>query len=758
MTNLLRHAKNQTQPDLGRCYNNLEIEACGGGGRGGDGSSIARRATAESSTVNVSDGAGASAVAAAQEWVVQAAWVPEVQPIRRVGQAATIRSALLLALQEMVRREALAAAAVQASWPIAAAMLARRSAAADRVARTEPTPAATRPSHTRPVTSPLGARYPGLSAAAVGVARTGACRGRGRKRRYQIRVKPSRMHEQQFILCGGRMNKRSLSYSGVAMRLVSLTLALVALATASATAFAALLTTQVTSPLIAPSQAFIGTPTAPTQGATDNSTKLATAASIVNAQACQTAATVGFVAGGSPSVNLAAWNAWVTSIGSNSACLIFGGGFFESSSPWTATLSAGQTITIEGAGKDATELWWSTGNGISVTGAAGSFPGYLNSSSVTLANLSVTTSGAGVGNGISIDDNTTIGNGARATMISNVAFRGHAGTSGYWTNEISLTDLTAAFVNNVDIYGEVNTNTNGIGVSYVGSAAGTTPTVLQINNLQALFKGTAVSATGYFQGVNVAQSNLTDVGVGVSCNASSLETYCNVTNSQIDAVLHDVVLDNIQQAQIASNLLIMGRTGLVNLNGMVQMISSPSNGVTNNIFSASTVGGATPVCVDLSSASQNYQSIAGNTFLNCAADVAFGSTAPIDSVLGPNATNTTLTSGATTGLTQFGIVQAATDFFFSNTGPPTVATGGGTGPSIGIGSTSEYGSFVTGTGTVTSITLTFATAFPHGSFCLVQQATGTLVSVKPSSNATQLAVAFGASTPSTQWTWSCRGY
>lgn len=362
---------------------------------------------------------------------------------------------------------------------------------------------------------------------------------------------------------------------------------------------------------------------------------------------CTPAASVGFVNDGVTD-NLAAWNAWVAGIGSNSACLQFKPGTaYKFTGQAAATLSASQTIQLVGSGQDATEIWFSAGNGFNITMNTGTPIGFINSSSITIADMAVTTSQAGGVNGITINGATSNGYIPRQTNISRVALRGHT-TTAWWATNIALTDLSDVFISQVGIYGLNNTNTNGTGISYVGTGAGTTPTLINVNDLTGFFLNVGISASGSWQGLNASKINLVDVTTGVSCTATSLQPECNVFGSQFNTARHGIVYSNIQTSSIIGNLFYQGTyTGLVNGDAIIQQTTGSGNVISNNIFSAFTLGGATPNCIDIAGGGSpvNTSSIVGNTFAGCTTNIVAGTSTNTMAAANINASGTPFTGG-----------------------------------------------------------------------------------------------------------------
>ena len=361
---------------------------------------------------------------------------------------------------------------------------------------------------------------------------------------------------------------------------------------------------------------------------------------------CTLASSAGFINDGIAD-NLAPWNAWVTSIGANSACLQLSAGTYRFSAQASATLSASQTLQISGAGQDVTELWFSAGNGINLTMNTGTPVGFINGSSATIANLAITTSLAGGVDGLTIHGNTTNGYIPRQTNIRYVAFRGHVNTA-WWRTNIALTDLSNVVIDGVGIYGLNNTNTNGVGISYVGTNDSTTPTLINVTNFIAFFLNVGISASGAWQGLNASQINIIDATTGVSCTAVTVQPECNISNSQFNTVRHGVVYDHIQTSTISNTLFYQGAyAGLVNGDAILSLSTGSSVVVANNTFSGFTIGGATPNCVDISGGGSpvNNAIISANTFAGCTTNIIAGTSSDSIAIGNIDVTGTPFTGG-----------------------------------------------------------------------------------------------------------------
>lgn len=105
-----------------------------------------------------------------------------------------------------------------------------------------------------------------------------------------------------------------------------------------------------------------------------------------------------------------------------------------------------------------------------------------------------------------------------------------------------------------------------------------------------------------------------------------------------------------------------------------------------------------------------------------------------------------------------GSVQVSNHLLNDGTAP--AASTCGTSPAVTSGSSDNFGSFTTGTGTPTACTLTFASAYPANAFCVVTAANaaavGTTVYVSAQSK-TAFTITLGAGTDSAKYAYHCGG-
>lgn len=471
------------------------------------------------------------------------------------------------------------------------------------------------------------------------------------------------------------------------------------------------------------------TTTATTTAATDSSTKVATTAFVQGQAACTSAASVGFIADGVTN-NDASWNSWIASIGTSSGCLEFSAGRYRFTTQISASLAAGQTLVIRGAGQDATEWHFPNAtNGFSISMAV-SNPGYVSGPGFTLENGAVLTATAGGTAGVTIDGNEVIGYIPKQTNIRYVTFRGDSSTH-FWGVGLQAIDLSNLLVDHIGVYGADLDNVNGIGIEYFGTAAGTTPTIVNISNLTSFFLGTAVYAHGEWEGLNITQSNIVDVGYGVHCTSGSHKNQCNVSNSHISAVHNGILLTSMQESTISGNLLFMGAyVGGVSGDAAIEStLGRTLNFVNNTISVFDGIAG----CISMGSESNN--TVTGNYMSGCPVGLASFA------VTGLSHSSNTYLSNATAQTS--GLLPALSSC--------------GTSPSILTGSTNYSGLVVAGSGLPTGCTVTFASGgFSSPASCVVSRSAGFTPGLAASNDSLSLVVAFSAATDFVQFRYVCK--
>jgi hypothetical protein len=136
---------------------------------------------------------------------------------------------------------------------------------------------------------------------------------------------------------------------------------------------------------------------------------------------------------------------WASGI-SGSDGILFAPGIFYFGSSHTINISGGGSVlNLKGSAKDATQLYWATGNGLTVNLA-------LVSNSIHVSDLSFVTGAANSGSPLSIAGATAFfGTFVATSSFTRVAFRGSDSYTGtpvnYWTVDLSISNVSnCAFV------------------------------------------------------------------------------------------------------------------------------------------------------------------------------------------------------------------------------------------------------------------------------------------------------------------------
>lgn len=374
------------------------------------------------------------------------------------------------------------------------------------------------------------------------------------------------------------------------------------------------------------------------------------------ATACSPAFNAGFVGDGEFD-NGSVWRRWISSLSGKSACIQFETGTFKFGATAEVRLAPHQTIRIAGATQDGTELWFPNSDGIRAIVNTTLDPGFIGSSSIAVDGFALTTSSQNKSIGLQIIGNTSNGYIPRQTNIDQIAFRGHDQKSA-WKTDLYLENLSNVLIEDSGFYGIPNDNTEGVGIDYHGVAESNTPTILNVSNSIIFFRQTGIRTSGYWQGLNVSQTNIVDTEIGVNCSAKSPQPQCNIFNSQINSSRGAIRYSNIITSSISGNLFYQGAyPGLIDRDPIVLLSNGSTNNiVTNNIFSAFSRDHITPYCITLEDSSTTNQIINSNIFAGCSTAVAFSETSPTASQLIGNSFQSTVkstTSGNIDGLTRF---------------------------------------------------------------------------------------------------------
>ncbi|MDN7491912.1 MULTISPECIES: hypothetical protein [Burkholderia] len=372
--------------------------------------------------------------------------------------------------------------------------------------------------------------------------------------------------------------------------------------------------------------------------------------------ACSPARKVGFVGDGTFD-NAPVWQRWISSLSGRSACIQFEAGTFRFDATVDVNLASRQTIRVTGMAQDGTELWFPNSDGIRVVINTMLEPGFIESSSITADKFALTTSNRNRSIGLQIIGNTSNGYIPRQTNIDQISFHGHDLNSA-WKTDLYLENISNVTIERSGFYGIPNNNTEGSGIEYRGVSEKNTPTILNVTNSIVFFRQTGIKTSGYWQGLNVSQTNIVDTEIGVDCSAKSPQPQCNISNSQINSARGAIRYSNIITSIISGNLFYQGAYhGMVDRDPIISLSAGSTNNIiTNNIFSAFSRDHATPYCIKMADSSTTNQVINSNVFAGCSTAVAFSDISPASSQLVGNTFQSTVksaTSGNIEGLTRF---------------------------------------------------------------------------------------------------------
>jgi hypothetical protein len=223
------------------------------------------------------------------------------------------------------------------------------------------------------------------------------------------------------------------------------------------------------------------------------------------------------------------------------------------------TLATGQSIAIVGDSPGSTVLYYAANAvGLSITCPTTAFA-WISGNEILIEDLSFVTNVQNTGYAVQIDGNCTIGNPMRPTVFNRVGFRGTINNSSYWLVGAHITDVQNAIFTDC-FYFSYTTGLLGTGIFYTGTSNTEHPTVLNVHNFNQQFGEYGVRVNGYIEGVNVLQSNFTQVANGISfASTPGNLPQCSICDSQIWAS-NVAIATNATASQITGNLIFVSGT------------------------------------------------------------------------------------------------------------------------------------------------------------------------------------------------------
>lgn len=307
--------------------------------------------------------------------------------------------------------------------------------------------------------------------------------------------------------------------------------------------------------------------------------------------------------------------AYLESLGGGT--LIFPAGIYILSAVVTTTMTTnGASITIVGAGADATELrWTSTSGGLTINYIS---PG----NSAHIRDLSITTSKLNGGNGLFLSQNKSLAQFMNSD-ITRVNFRGSDNQGGgglaYWTNCYVMNGVCGTNVIGCTLYG--SSSFQGNGAVYQGNAANAANAgngngySIYHNVVGCIFNQLfyGVQYLSYSQGLTISQSNFQNTNTGVYTPPGQTGTLSQlqISCSQLACIANNIsILTNIGNVMIYGNDLFSGASS----SSILLNIPEGYSIVGNNI---STGGGAGTFGITIGPPFNSNQVgvITGNVFL-----------------------------------------------------------------------------------------------------------------------------------------------
>lgn len=232
--------------------------------------------------------------------------------------------------------------------------------------------------------------------------------------------------------------------------------------------------------------------------------------------------------------NTAALNAALAALTGQGGGVYFPAGKYRFNTAVTFNLPAGIfSVTLVGAGQDATELTW--------PGAAGgiTFNHAGANSSVHLRDLTLSTGVASGGTALTLNLSTVVTNPgvAAASDIYRVTLRGADGylQSDFWTTGLAIANVSDVQIDNLTVAG--SSTQQGVGTTITG-LPGSSAFAVEVNIAKSNYCGLATGIVygSFVQGITVDQTNFTFVTQGIISQASETGALVQlaVTNSQFN--------------------------------------------------------------------------------------------------------------------------------------------------------------------------------------------------------------------------------
>lgn len=300
-------------------------------------------------------------------------------------------------------------------------------------------------------------------------------------------------------------------------------------------------------------------------------------------------------------------------------------------------------VTIEGGGPGVTVLDWNNStDGLEINAAT------VNLNAV-IRSLTIATNQVAGGVALTLKLTVLNSNAAteRASLISNVAFRGNATANAHWLTNINLQNVSNIIVEDCFILGASHT---GTGIVFIGNVGLSSPAIsLAVLNTEILSTDIGIRYDALAQGLFVFNTNLTDVNTGIFIPSSiAALTQLLISNCQINPTTSGIGVDlesTCSAVCISNTLIIVGIGGI----GLKYVVAEYFT-VIGCAFAATSTGSGTGVLVTATAGTTTGGSIIGNQITGLAAGISLGTTTDLLAITGNTLTlNTAAITSTSTG-------------------------------------------------------------------------------------------------------------
>lgn len=312
--------------------------------------------------------------------------------------------------------------------------------------------------------------------------------------------------------------------------------------------------------------------------------------------------------------NTQALNAALASLSGTGGRIYFPPGKYLFSSTIDYTFAGNVfSVTIEGAGMDATVLYWPSTNGIVFT---------LDQPGQTFhfKNLTFATGAAGTALGLQVSQSSQLGEVGQNEIIG-CSFRGLdlVGLSNYWQFCLATAGVTNIDYINSMFYGNSAGNVT-TGVSIAGVASGGNKFAVIFNFFGCSFFACkfGILVGTWAQGIAIDACNFEagEYGITVAVGAVSV-SQINVVNSQFNTTLDQISINAPCAALMITNNLIYVPTTPIAAHGIIWNSTGIQNVIHGNIFSGFPTNVQAGVGIQTTSGeSVSTATVIGNVFYN----------------------------------------------------------------------------------------------------------------------------------------------